>query len=190
MSVSGPTFSVTQRVRVLFGGKVWPLLEHENRLTPFHVQKNLASFPFWNFACSKGLRRRSTKAGIFRKECNKSCQLIQSGKGVCVLNSISGGEETFSSPPSTLLWKSRYFFGTSKETFKIDGVCMMGLQIWKVGKEGTRVMNICLWSSTVISIYLAFDVSAFSNTEIKGLRFVHSFCWKNLSFEFIYSKLF
>ena len=54
-------------------------------------------------------------------------------------------------------------------------------------------MNICLWSSTVISIYLAFDVSAFSNTEIKGLRFVHSFCWKNpknLSFEFIYSKLF
>ena len=105
-------------------------------MTPFHVQKNLASFPFWNFACSKGLRRRSTKAGIFRKECNKSCQLIQSGKGVCVLNSISGGEETFSSPPSTLLWKSRYFFGTSKETFKIDGVCMMGLQIWKVGKEG------------------------------------------------------
>ena len=124
----------------------------ENRLTPFNIRKkNLASFPFWNFACSKGLRRRSTKAGIFRKECNKSCQLIQSGEGVRVLNSISVGETFF---PLHFCESLDTFLGQVKKLSKSMECVWWDCKSEKWEKEG-RVMNICLFFSFSCHFHLS-----------------------------------
>ena len=134
---------------VILEFRFWPLCEPFDPIQ--YSKKKSGIVSLLEFRMFQRPSERSTKAGIFRKECNKSCQLIQSGEGVRVLNSISVGETFF---PLHFCESLDTFLGQVKKLSKSMECVWWDCKSEKWEKEG-RVMNICLFFSFSCHFHLS-----------------------------------
>ena len=120
-------------------------------MTPFCYQKNLASIPFRNFACSKGLQRARLRPEYFERNAINPVnwfKVEEEEKGVCVLNSISGGSGDFPFP--RLLSKSTYTFLEQVKKLSKSMECVW----WDCKSEKHQTESAGVWSDEHLSLLL------------------------------------